>query len=109
MNKINVLTLSNEYIVMKCFFMSIYHRYELQIDSGFSYFRTSIYKDVDSLYCARRKIQRFVRDNEDSDFYSYWFVVYTYDCADNHFIDSYCISLTGFAREYKNYLEVKKV
>ena len=88
--------------------MSYYHRYELQIDSGFSYFRNILCKDVDSLSSAKCKIKRFVRDNEDSESYSYWFVVYTYNCIDNHLIDSYCISLTGFAREYKNKMEVKK-
>lgn len=88
--------------------MSYYQHYELHIDSVFSYFRNILCKNVNSLYSAKREIKRFVRDNEDSESYSYWFVVYTYDCIDNRLIDSYCISLTGFAREYKNKMEVKK-
>ena len=89
--------------------MSYYQRYELQIYSGFTYFRNMLSKNVDSLSSAKRIIKRFVRDNEDSESYSYWFVVYTYDSSDNHLIDFYSMSLTGFAREYKNKLEVKKV
>lgn len=84
--------------------MSYYHRYELHIDS----FRTTLHKEVDSLLSAKKKVMRFVRDHDDFESYSYWFVVYTYDCNDDHLIDSYCILLTGFAREYKNKLEVKK-
>lgn len=90
--------------------MSFYHCYELQIDYNSSCSRTSVLcETVNSLSIAHRKIMRFVRDIKDIDNFSFWFVVYTYDSSDNHLIDSYCISLTGFAREYKNKLEVKKV
>ena len=94
--------------------MSYYQLYELQIDFvDFVYpcCRTCCFcESVNSLSIAHRKVMRFVRDNKDNiDNFSFWFVVYTYDSSDNHLIDSYCISLAGFAREYKNKLEVKKV
>ena len=90
--------------------MSFYHCYELQIDYDYPCFRTSVLcETVNSLSIAHRKIMRFVRESENIDNFSFWFVVYTYDSSDNHLIDSYCISLTAFAREYKNKLEVKKV
>lgn len=91
--------------------MSFYHSYELQIDSVYSCFRSCCSCEVVcSLSIAQRKVMRFVRDNKGNiDNFSFWFVVYTYDSCDNHLIDSYCLSLTGFAREYKNKLEVKKV
>lgn len=87
--------------------MSIYHFYELQIDSVYCRFC----KPATSLFNAKQKLMRFVRDNRDFNFdnFSFWFVVFTHDSSDNHLIDSYCLSLTGFAREYKNKLEVKKV
>lgn len=89
--------------------MSFYHCYELHIDFGHSCFRSSfLCESVNSLSNAHRKVMRFVRDNKDIDNFYFWFVVYTYDSLDNHLIDSYSISLTGFAREYKNKLEVKK-
>lgn len=112
MNKTKVLTLSNEYIVRKCFFMSFYHCYELRIDSVYTCFRSCFScESVNSLSIAQQKVMRFVRDNKgfNIDNFTFWFVVYTYDRSDNHLIDSYCLSLTGFAREYKNKLEVKKV
>lgn len=89
--------------------MSFYHCYEFQIDFNQSCFRSSFLSEsVNSLSTAKRKVMRFVRDNKDIDNFSFWFVVYTYDSSDNHLIDSSCISLTGFAREYKNKMEVKK-
>lgn len=91
--------------------MSYYQLYELQIDYVYPCFRTCfLCESVNSLSTAHRKVMRFVRDNKDNiDNFSFWFVVYTYDSSDNYLIDSYCISLAGFAREYKNKLEVKKV
>lgn len=90
--------------------MSFYHCYELQIDYDYSCFHSSfLCETVNSLSIAHRKVMRFVRESENIDNFSFWFVVYTYDSSDSHLIDSYCISLTAFAREYKNKLEVKKV
>ena len=90
--------------------MSFYHCYELQIDYDYPGYRTNyLCESVNSLSIAHRKVMRFVRDDKDIDNFSFWFVVYTYDSSDGHLIDSYCISLTAFAREYKNKLEVKKV
>ena len=56
--------------------MSFYHCYELQIDYDYSCFRTSVLcETVNSLSIAHRKIMRFVRESENIDNFSFWFVI----------------------------------
>lgn len=65
-------------------------------------------KNFDSLSSAKRSLMYFVRSNDFFDSLHFWLTVFVLDSVTFEVIDFYGYSWTGFAREYKNKLEVKK-
>ena len=89
--------------------MSFYNVYEFKVEYVYPYSMSVVFCEiVNSLSDARNKIKSYVRSCNDIKNYSFLFIKYTFDKSDNSLVDSNYMSLTGFAREYKNKLEVKK-
>lgn len=89
--------------------MSFYNVYEFKIEYVYPYDMSVVFCEiVNSFSDAQNKIMSYVRNCEDINNYSFLFINYTFDKSNNSLVDSNYMSLTGFVREYKNKLEVKK-
>lgn len=89
--------------------MSFYNVYEFKVEYVHPYAMSVVFCEiVNSFSDALNKIMSYVRSCADISNYSFLFINYTFDKSNNSLVDSNYMSLTGFAREYKNKLEVKK-
>lgn len=89
--------------------MSIYNVYQFKVEYAYPYALSVVFCEiVNSFFDAQKKIMSYVRNCKDITNFSFSFIIYTFDKSDNSLVDSNYMSLTGFAREYKNKLEVKK-
>lgn len=89
--------------------MSFYNVYEFKVEYVHPYAMSVVFCEiVNSFSDAQNKIKSYVRSCNDIKNYSFLFINYTFNKSDNSLVDSNYMSLTGFAREYKNKLEVKK-
>ena len=89
--------------------MSFYNVYKFKVEYVYPCVYSVVFCEVvNSFSDAQNKIKSYVRNCGDISNYSFLFISYTFDNSNNSLVDSNYMSLTGFAREFKNKLEVIK-